>query len=157
MIQSNELRIGNYVQCEGRLECLAMINNKTSTVDVEKNDGDAKVELTLSSIQPVPLTDDILQQCKFVHHDYFKFWQLVSGKDELRSEMDIDRDYNVIDFMRRPLVKKVTSLHQLQNIYFVLKGRNWCFRKQLQFLKRQLHDSLYRQPTVAHMNKANAI
>ncbi|HUC81738.1 MAG TPA: hypothetical protein VMR70_12535 [Flavisolibacter sp.] len=129
MIPSNELRIGNYVQCEGRLERLVMINNKTAAVDVEKNDGDAKGELPLSSIQPVPLTDDILQQCKFVYHDYFKFWQLISGKDELRSEMDIDRDYNVIDFMRRPLVREVASLHQLQNIYFVLKGQELSFQQ----------------------------
>ena len=123
MIPSNELRIGNYVHCEGRLERLAVINNKTSVVDVERADVGQKGEIAFSNIQPVSLSDDILLQCGFTYHEYFKFWQLVSGKDELRSEMDIDRDYNIIDFVRRPLVKKVTSLHQLQNIYFMLKGK----------------------------------
>jgi hypothetical protein len=36
--------------------------------------------------------------------------------------MDIDPDYNVLDFMRRPVVKKLSSLHQVQNVYFFLKG-----------------------------------
>lgn len=129
MIPSNELRIGNYVLYEGNLERLAMISNKTSSVDVEKNEDKEKGEIRFSDIQPVLLTDDILQQCNFVYHDYFKFWQLVNGKEENRSEMDIDRDYNIIDFMRRPLVKKVTSLHQLQNIYFMLKGKELVLRK----------------------------
>ena len=129
MIPSNELRIGNYVLCEGHLQRLAMINNKTSVIDIEKTNGDEKVELMLSSIHPVPLTNHILQQCEFVYHDYFKFWQLINGKGELRSEMDIDSDYNVIDFMRRPLVKGVSSLHQLQNIYFMLKGQELLFRQ----------------------------
>jgi hypothetical protein len=26
-------------------------------------------------VQPVPLTDVILQQCGFIFHQYFKFWQ----------------------------------------------------------------------------------
>jgi len=128
MIPSNELRIGNYVLCEGQLERLAMINNKTSAIEVEKANVDEKGEIGFSNIQPVLLTDDILRQCGFIYHDYFKFWQLIVGKDELRSEMDIDRDYNIIDFMRRPLVKKVSSLHQLQNIYFMLKGQELLFQ-----------------------------
>jgi len=37
--------------------------------------------------------------------------------------MDIDSDYDVIDFMRKPVVKNLVSLHQLQNAYFMLKGR----------------------------------
>ncbi|HEV7333219.1 MAG TPA: hypothetical protein VGN63_19445 [Flavisolibacter sp.] len=106
-----------------------MINNKTSAVDLENTKDDQKGELGLSSIHPVPLTDDILRQCEFVYHDYFKFWQLVNGKDELRNEMDIDRDYNIIEFMKRPLGKKVASLHQLQNIYFMLKGQEFLFQE----------------------------
>lgn len=128
MIPSNELRIGNYVLCKGQLERLAMINNKTSAIELEKLNVDETGEIGFSNIQPVMLTDDILRQCGFIYHDYFKFWQLINGKDELRSEMDIDRDYNIIDFMRRPMVKKVSSLHQLQNIYFMLKGQELLFQ-----------------------------
>jgi hypothetical protein len=37
----------------------------------------------------------------------------------------------VLDFMRKPILKKLTSLHQLQNIYFLLKGRELQFAKNL--------------------------
>jgi hypothetical protein len=37
--------------------------------------------------------------------------------------MDINNDYDLIDFMRKTIIKKMTSLHQLQNVYFILKGR----------------------------------
>jgi hypothetical protein len=49
--------------------------------------------------------------------------------------MDLSPDYEVIDFMRKPILKKLTSLHQLQNIYFLLKGR------ELQFAKKQVQTS----------------
>jgi hypothetical protein len=72
----------------------------------------------------VPLTDDVLKQCGFVYHDYFKFWQLkTTGITSEMSEMDIDNDYDVIDFMHKPVVRHLASLHQLQNVYFMLKGR----------------------------------
>ena len=128
MIPSNELRIGNYVIFEGRLERLEMINNRTLVVEVEGANVDDIEDIGFSDIHPVLLTDDILRQCGFIYHDYFKFWQLVNGKDEHRSEMYIDQDYNVIDFMSRPIVRKVSSLHHLQNIYFMLKGQELLFQ-----------------------------
>ena len=53
----------------------------------------------------------------------------------IRSEMNISPDYEVIDFMRKPILKKLTSLHQLQNVYFMLKGR------ELKFEKKSLHSA----------------
>ena len=47
------------------------------------------LNIVLDQIEPVPLTDDVLKQCGFVYHDYFKFWQLVTTG--IRSEMDIDK------------------------------------------------------------------
>ncbi len=133
MIPYNELRIGNFVLVDQTMQRISMIDKTSSTTTAlsgtKREEAKTRTPHFLESLQPVPLTDDILQQCKFVYHDYFKFWQLVDGKDGLRSEMDIDRDYNIIDFMRRPLVKKVTSLHQLQNIYFMLKGQELQFQE----------------------------
>ena len=82
---------------------------------------DYSSEQSFEQIESVPLTDDVLRQCGFIYHDYFKFWQHITTG--IRSEMDINSDYDVIDFMRRPIIKKMTSLHQLQNVYFMLKGR----------------------------------
>jgi hypothetical protein len=72
------------------------------------------------------MSQAVLQQCNFTYQEHFKFWQLIST-DGGRREMDIDREYNLIDFMRRPMVKNIQSLHQLQNIYYML------FNKEMDF------------------------
>jgi hypothetical protein len=135
MIPCNELRLGNYVLADQTMQRVSMIDNTSSATTAVAFNSKAKeaetiTQHTLESLQPIMLNDTILRQCQFVYHDYFKFWQLVSGQDENRSEMDIDRDYNILDFMRKPLVKKVASLHQLQNIYFMLKGKELAFQGQ---------------------------
>lgn len=122
MIPCNELRIGNHVLVDETLRRISSISGTTVSTVGTGNSPEAATERSFNNIQPVPMTDDVLRQCGFVYHDYFKFWQLLASTAGLRSEMDIDRDYDIIDFMRRPLIKKVASLHQLQNIYFMLKG-----------------------------------
>lgn len=136
MISCYELRIGNYVLVDEILEEVLVISGKTaSTREVKENNDQDGSEQSLEHIQPVPLTDDILKQCGFVYHDYFKFWQLITTG--IRSEMNINPDYEVIDFMRKPILKKLSSLHQLQNIYLMLKGRELNFTKYLAYAGSQ--------------------
>jgi len=133
MIPCYELRIGNYVLAEQKLQRISMLNDKTSSANTfstdANNNTDNGPEHKLASIQPVALTDDILKQCNFVYHSYFKFWQLINPPENNRSEMNVDRDYNILDFMRKPIVSRVKSLHQLQNIYFMLKGKELLFKE----------------------------
>jgi hypothetical protein len=129
MISCFELRIGNYLLVDENLQQVSAINHTTAfTVQVKGNSELREAENNLDNIEPVPLTDDILKKCGFVFHDYFKFWQLITTG--IRSEMNISPDYEVIDFMRKPILKQLTSLHQLQNIYFLLKGRELQFHVQ---------------------------
>lgn len=130
MLSCYELRLGNYVMVDENLsEVLQISSTMVSTIAAERNSEELCSEHSLESIQPVLLTDDVLKQCGFIYHDYFKFWQLVTSG--LRTEMDISPDYEVIDFMRKPILKKLTSLHQLQNIYFLLKGRELMFKERV--------------------------
>jgi hypothetical protein len=123
MIPYNELRIGNYVNVANNIQKVSMINKTgISTEDPTTHD---QTEQSLASVEPIGLTDTILKQSGFIFHDYFKFWQLITT--DTRSELDVSPDYEVIDFMRKPIAKKLTSLHQLQNIYFLLKGRELLF------------------------------
>ena len=122
MISCYELRLGNRVLVDKNLQQVSMITGTAVfTSDAEEGHEQVASEYRFEQIEPVPLTDDVLKQCGFVYHDYFKFWQHITTG--IRSEMDINSDYDVIDFMRRPIIKKMTSLHQLQNVYFMLKGR----------------------------------
>jgi hypothetical protein len=122
MIPCYELRLGNRVLVDKNLQQVSMITGTTVfTIDIEESHEQKVSEQSFEQIESVPLTDDVLRQCGFIYHDYFKFWQHITTG--IRSEMDINSDYDVIDFMRRPIIKKMTSLHQLQNVYFMLKGR----------------------------------
>jgi len=110
-----------------------MITAKTIfTVDAEQGLEHKASEHSLEKVEPVPLTNEVLKQCGFLYHDYFKFWQLVTTG--IRSEMDISPDFEVIDFMRKPIIKKLTSLHQLQNVYFMLKGRELKLNRNMMAL-----------------------
>ena len=129
MISCYELRIGNRILVNGHPHQVSSITDTTVfTIDAEESNEQVASEHELGKIEPVLLTDEVLKECGFVYHDYFKFWQLLTTG--IRSEMDIDRDYDVIDFMRKPIVKKLASVHQLQNVYFILKGRELKFNKK---------------------------
>jgi len=131
MISRYELRLGNRILVNDKLQQVSGITaTKIFTIDAEENNELTASEYAQEKLEPVALTDELLKECGFVFHDYFKFWQLVTTG--IRSEMDLSPDYEVIDFMRKPILKKLTSLHQLQNIYFMLKGR------ELKFIKRML-------------------
>lgn len=98
-------------------------HNGAAAVGYEEPSDQGQHTCPLAQVQPVPLSDELLQQAGFHFHPYFQFWQKIETGNGERSELDLDRDYNVIDFMRRPLVKGIASLHQLQNIFYSLKGR----------------------------------
>jgi hypothetical protein len=128
MISCYELRLGNRVLVDKNLQQVSMITGTAVfTSDAGESHGQAASEHRFEQVEPVPLTDDVLKQCGFVYHDYFKFWQLITTGT--RSEMDIDSDYDVIDFMRKPIIKNLASLHQLQNVYFMLKGKELTLYK----------------------------
>ena len=129
MMSIHELRIGNYVLVDENVRQVSLIRNTTvSTIDTQTNN-EVVSEHSFQRIQPVPLTNSILQQLGFVYHEYFKFWQLITTG--IRSEMNISPDYEVIDLKRKPALEKLTSLHQLQNIYFLLKGRELKFSEKV--------------------------
>jgi hypothetical protein len=133
MISCYELRLGNSILVNGNIQQVSMITAKTIfTVDAEQGLEHKASEHSLEKVEPVPLTNEVLKQCGFLYHDYFKFWQLVTTG--IRSEMDISPDFEVIDFMRKPIIKKLTSLHQLQNVYFMLKGRELKLNRNMMAL-----------------------
>jgi len=134
MIAQNELRIGNFILIDHVPHKICLINNDSNSADASfigyEHEGKTNnVSCGSAQLKPVPLTDKVLQQCGFTYQDYFKFWQKAESVNGERTEMDIDRDYNLIDFMRRPIVKSIVSLHQLQNLYFSLKGTEIGFKE----------------------------
>src|SRR5688572_8598432 len=106
MIPCHDLRTGNIILVNNQMRKVSAISNSNtltdrSSVGIESITNEETETYSVEDINPVLVTDAILQQCNFIFHDYFRFWQLV-GSGLPRTEMDIDLDYNIIDFMRRP-------------------------------------------------------
>jgi hypothetical protein len=134
MIQANELRIGNYVLINGMCQQVNSINAGNHSPDSALiaycvGDVEESEYCASATVLPFPISKDVLVGCGFEFHDYFKFWQKkIDGKG---TDMEINQDYDIIDFMRKPLVKNISSLHQLQNIYFALKGNELKFSRKM--------------------------
>ena len=126
MVNFKELRIGNFILYKGSIQKISLISNENglegnSFINYEFNEGN-NVSCDSEHLQSISITDEVLQKFGFVLHNYLGFWQKITTVSGKRCEMDINKDYSIIDFMRRPVVKNVSTLHQLQNIYFALTG-----------------------------------
>jgi hypothetical protein len=132
MIPFSELRIGNYVLIDTIVRKIAMISsieNKTQLPSVGYYVGEDLHYIGCDSkhLQAVSLGGNELEKSGFLFDSYFKLWQKPKPVTGTGMEMELDRDFNVVDFMRRPILKEVKSLHKLQNLYYALLGRELAF------------------------------
>lgn len=128
MINHQELRLGNYIRVHNMVQqvsALSMDNesNQGPVVGYRKDNRLYYENCRENHVGPVALTDALLEKCGFLFDDYFKLWQKQKTVPGAGVAMELDRDFSALDFMRKPLLKNINSLHQLQNFYFVTKGK----------------------------------
>jgi len=145
-MKANELRIGNWVL--GRKN-----GEKTNHIQVESVDetginievsggyyvGDTEKDydgyfekswFSGATIEPIPLTIDILEKCGFlwsVYHQAFHF-----GDSAMNEFYDLNEcypsGYQLSFFKKRELVgNPIFYLHQLQNLYYALTGQELIY------------------------------
>jgi hypothetical protein len=114
MIDVKELRIGNYVQPindsgrEAKIGTAFAINCNFVSVNGNNNPYD------YHRIEPVLITEDILSKCNFVKREWGDTVVYYNPLMELDAYFRLNRvDYNI----------EVKYLHQLQNLFFDLTGR----------------------------------
>lgn len=112
MIQPNELRIGNWVKI-----VYDDFYHKIKSID----DFCVKVEcdtfysiIRPTEVQPIPLTDELLKKCGFR-----EIVEKVFVHGEMVNLVKGDNGYCLYD----RLSIDISSLHQLQNIFFALTGK----------------------------------
>ncbi len=81
---------------------------------VSLTDGLIKTKVDIESIEPIPLTEDILLKCGLLKTSIGTF---LLGSYELVS---YNNHYNVSVFKGK--ICELSHLHQLQNLYFALTG-----------------------------------
>lgn len=125
MIQSNELRIGNYVYRTNKhtKEKIIMQLTASCILDISSNG------INSSFIyEPIQLTEEILLKCGFeerINSSMVKFWN--------KNNFTIYHEYykhNVVDNLEWFFLSsadfdrlRIYSLHQLQNLYFALTNQ----------------------------------
>lgn len=127
---AKELRIGNYLQGEPiSITRLGMYGDGTTAITGHGIDLMERGMIT--DLEPMPLTDKILEQCGFSKWD--GGWSLDAWNNEQEPEaicrIDIDFTDGMIKFKSRyesnpysrPL-PNIKYLHQLQNLYFYITG-----------------------------------
>jgi hypothetical protein len=107
MIRKHELRIGNWV-----------INKEGNFCQIETGSFIDAAD----SFTAIELNEVILKKCGFNFQDYFKLWQKLQVLPMTGYLLEMDEDYNVKDFAHRDMHVRLTTLHQLQNLLFHLKG-----------------------------------
>jgi hypothetical protein len=121
MIKDNELRIGNLVSHVDTDSALIIREILEHTVSC--NDADGLItnnKLLYIHINPIPLTPEILEQCEFKRDslgwyntkNYFKLYQPTLESRILPCYFE-----NIVSDI------PVKYLHQLQNLYFALIGK----------------------------------
>jgi hypothetical protein len=108
MIPAKELRLGNWV----------MENQSGQLFKIEKG---ADIDSHATEFSPVPITPEVLSQCGFAFHNYFKLWQKNKKVQGTGPDMELDSGFWVLDFSHHRIGVALKSLHQLQNLYFSLK------------------------------------
>lgn len=110
MIPLYELRVGNLVLDE----------SSGKYFKVQKG---SDIDLLSDKFKAIPITPELLKKCGFAYHDYFKIWQKNKAVNGTGPDMEIDPDFWVLDFSHRRIGVELKGLHQLQNLYFTLKGK----------------------------------
>jgi|SRR6185312_7610041 len=118
MIKANELRIGNHIQG-------GIINSISYKIGVKGNSSGKVFYIHESTLQPIPLTPEILEKCP-----QFKKWNNANTYEIGTPAGNIQVTGNEvwiggIDSCTSGMgyVFQIDYLHKLQNLYFALTGK----------------------------------
>lgn len=124
MINANELRIGNWITI---LRQYNQGGNYPYEIahghDIEEIEGNGE------AVDPIPLTPEIFEKCGFVFNKNSLSYRVFSHKEEwiLSAQQTMDKScFKIglpIDNRSDRYMTSLKSLHELQNLYFALTGK----------------------------------
>ncbi|GAB4091132.1 hypothetical protein [Flaviaesturariibacter terrae] len=125
MIHINEFRLGNFILAGTEICPVTFLNDDpgfegTPGIGFHSKSGAHYCECNDRKLNPVPLSDELLERLSYKFDGHFKLWQ--HPKTERSYHLELDRDYTALDFSHRPFAREIRYLHTLQNLYFALSG-----------------------------------
>lgn len=117
MIQANELRLGNWVDYKGKYYQIYDGIRSLSIDDLDSESLDSHLKnIKLLDLRPIPITEEILLKCGFERLGKYTF-----VCDNALMQLEIDVITNKL--VHSILAIEVKYLHQLQNLYYFLCGK----------------------------------
>lgn len=110
-----ELRVGNYISVNNQARTVLAIDIEVNMFDHYIILGDGQVE-DLDTVKPIPLTKEWIERAKFEPYEMLEghFWKKPLRIIEIKGEYYFRMDGGVI---------KLQYVHQLQNLYLTLTGK----------------------------------
>jgi hypothetical protein len=121
MIKKTELRIGNYIDYERTTHVVTRLLAHHVSHDWYKSIGEDAYDTSYDSINPIPLTPEILEKCGFKRMSSDWRWKgiffIYYKANEEVWECVIEESY------ASKAITTIKYLHQLQNLYFALTNK----------------------------------
>ena len=141
MILKNELRLGNWVKTEYKeIGNIKITEIRESVIYSNKTNG-----ISYSSLLPIQLTEKILLKYGFIEDDFNKNGDLYLPLKNICLDGHLDylyvKDKSEVVKLRSIRSVEIKSLHQLQNLYFCLVGKELEIKEQIRKLKKE-YDTL---------------
>ena len=125
-MKSTELRIGNWVLHKDVIQFVESINDTDSGMAVcclsEHDNG-------CQDLKPIPLTEEWLLKLG-LKHEKFDWNNEPPNKDVSVGYNGNDFINNEMTFKYKTVLFKITHVHQLQNLYFALTGKELTIKEQ---------------------------
>lgn len=122
MIQANELRIGNYVDVDGNNHIVTSVNiDYTISVFVFENGAKELFNHENKHINPIPLTEERLIKFGFEKNGRYA-WKNNGFQVQYYTDGYL-RHYRELGIRALRTEIKIEYIHQLQNLYFALTGK----------------------------------
>lgn len=134
-MNANELRIGNYIKFDQGIGLVCSIStplyeswNTGNDENVRVVHGKTYYECTETELQPIPLNENLLLKCGFIANEEYEhpsFDELIHKETEWFGIGDFNGEYWIVNFLDQASGdgSAIRSLHQLQNLYFAVTGK----------------------------------
>jgi hypothetical protein len=126
MVNSKEFRVGNFILVDGIRRRVASVGNEgRDCIGFELESGYDVEDCNVERLQAVPVDNVLLKELGFIYHDYFKLWQ--RERPDKSYSIELSTDFDALDFSHNYMVRNIQFLHQLQNLFFCVQGRELFF------------------------------
>ena len=129
MITLEELRIGNYISVDSTVRKICSLKNDDNLqgkwIGFENNNDCEYESASSERLDGVKITNELLQKMGFNFDSHFKLWK--HTRPDKTYSIELDNDYFPLDFSHHPIVRNLTCIHQLQNLFFSIQGQELEF------------------------------